>query len=65
MSHVTHMNESRHTRQDTRVVAHTWMRHVTHVDESCHTYKGVKTHTWMSHVTYESVMSHMNESSHV
>jgi len=39
MIHVTHMNESCHTREC--VKSHIWMSHVTHVNESCHTYDGV------------------------
>jgi len=34
-SHVTHMNESRHTYE--WVMSHIWMSHVTHMNESCHT----------------------------
>ena len=42
MSHLTHMNESCHTRE--YVTSHTSMSHVTHMDEShhtCHTYEWV------------------------
>jgi len=71
MSHVTHMNESRHTYE--WVISHIWvshvthmneschtyeMSHVTHMNESCHTYEWVMSHIWMSHVT------HMDESCH-
>jgi len=50
MSHITHMNEARHTYQ--WVTAHIWMRHVTHVNEARHIYEWVTRHTWMSHVTW-------------
>jgi len=58
MSHVTHMNEARHTYE--WGTAHIWMRHVTHthayvvwrVDELCHTYAWVTSHSHVSHETY-------------
>jgi len=62
MSHVAHMNESRHiwmshvtqshvTQTNESPVTHTtWMSHVTHRNESCHTYKRVTSHTGMSQV---------------
>ena len=56
MSHVTHMNESCHTRK--RVISHKWMNLIAHMDESCHTYDWVMSYIWMSHVT------HTNESYH-
>ena len=70
MSHVTHVNESRHTCE--WVMSHMWMSHVTRVNELCHTCEGVmslmwmtrshwewiRSHIWMSHV------AHMNESCH-
>ena len=67
MSHGTHVNESRHTYQQTisivlnlsescRVMSHMWMSHGTHVNGSCHTYEWVMSHMWMSHGT------HVNES---
>ena len=56
MSHVGHMNESRHSYE--WVTPHIWMSHVTHMNESRHTYEWVTSLIWMSHVT------HMNESRH-
>jgi len=41
MSHVTHMNESRHTHE--WVTSHTWMSHVTHMNEA---HEWVTSHTW-------------------
>ena len=49
-SHVTHMNESRHTYE--WVTPHIWMSHVTHMNESRHTYEWVTSHIWMSHVAH-------------
>ena len=55
MSHVTRMNESRHTYERwnmiqikayERVMSHIWMSHVTHMNESCHTYERVMSHIW-------------------
>jgi len=65
MSHVTYVNESRHTCE--WVTAHMWMSHVTYVNESRHICEWVTSHMWMSHVTYvnesyrkcEWVLSHM------
>jgi len=68
MSHVTRMNESRHTYE--WVTSHVWMSHVRHMNESCCTYHSVTPHlriNQISHVrqlsqschTYEWVMSYM------
>ena len=64
MSHVTHMDESCHTRG--WVMSHTWMSHVTHMDEFCHTHGWVMSHTWMRHVTHmvESCHTHGRVMSH-
>jgi len=47
MSHVTHVNESRHTCE--WVTSHIWMSHFTHMNESRHTYEWVMPQIWMSH----------------
>jgi len=60
MSHVTHVNESCHSRECHAydpVKACIWMRQVTHM-KSCHAYECVMTHTWNSHIT------NMNKSYH-
>jgi len=61
MSHVTHINKSRHTHQ--WVMSHTSMSHVAHINMSCRTHQWVMschTRQWVmtNHVT------HMNESCH-
>ena len=53
MSHVPHMNESRHTYK--WVMSHIWMSHVTHMNESCPTYEWVTSHIWKSHVPHMNV----------
>jgi len=58
-SHVTHMNESRHTQE--RVMWHIWMSHVTHKNESCHTHGWVTSHTRTSHVTPTNASRHTHE----
>jgi len=42
---VTHMHESRHTRE--WVMSHIWMRHVAHMNETQHTYEWGTLHIWM------------------
>jgi len=64
-SHVTHMNESRHTyecvvshsREGCEcvvdkygwVMSHIWMSHVAHMNESCHTYGWVMSQMWVGY----------------
>ena len=61
--HVTHLNESRLTLNESRhsfrsrhssqrVTSHIWTNLVTHLNESRHTYEWVTTHTWMSQFTH-------------
>jgi len=61
MRHITHMNESRRTRD--RV----WMLPVTHKYKSYHTYECVTSHVWlrlwMRHVTHE--VTHMSDDTHL
>ena len=57
MSHVTHVNESRHRYE--WVMSHRWISHVTRINESYHTYERAISHIWMIHGT------HMNESWHI
>ena len=78
-SHVTHLENARHTKaRHTKVwvTSDAWMSHnciiYTHINMSCHTYEWAMSHIRMSHVTYENarhtkdrVMSHMNESCHM
>jgi len=68
MSHVIHMNESRHTLDVQRWwdMSHIFMSHVTHIDESCHTILIARmcpplnvAQLNVSHYTYGWVMSHM------
>ena len=56
MSHVTHMNESCHTRE--WVMSHIRMSHVTHMNESCNTLEWVMSHVWMSNITHMSKSYH-------
>jgi len=70
MSHVTRMNESRHSYEWVMSLVwmshvtrlnesrHTWMSHITHMHESRCTHEWVTSHTWISHDT------RMNESRH-
>jgi len=62
MSHVTHMNESCHTRRShvthTNESCHTWRSHATHTNKSCHKYEWDMSHTWRSHVTRKRDTSH-------
>ena len=48
MSHVTHMNETRHT--DESIMSHTLMRHVKQMNEWCHTHTWVMSHKWRHHI---------------
>ena len=47
MSHVTHINESRHTHE--WVMPHTWMSHATHMKESRHTHTQIMSHRYIPH----------------
>ena len=57
-SHVTHMNESRHTYEG--VTSHIWMSHGTHMKESRHPFEWV-----MSHIHELDQVTRMNESCHI
>ena len=61
MSHVTHMNKSCHTYEQS---CHTYKCVFTHIEERCHTYECIFTHTEESCHTYECVFAHFEESYH-
>jgi len=61
MSHVTHMNQSCHTYDES---CHTYKCVFTHIEEWCHTHECIFTHTEDSCHTYECVFADFKESYH-
>ena len=59
ISHVTHMNASRHTYK--WVMSHIWMRHDKYTKASWHTYEFVISHVRTRHVTRTNASCHTYE----